>query len=221
MKPFLFLTLGIASTATAGTILSWNGTTDQFTMTTQVTSPPPGVCCINYASGSFSGTFSLEFSGLGSIYPPGTPFPGFFLTIPVDFSLFNDGIPYDDGASACVFTLCYSSDTGYPFQHTYLLQYAFLLASDQPFLVDLSLTTSTIAQAYQSELVNFATMASATITVDFGDLVLKDLSGNDVTSEVSFTVTPSIPEPGSFVLAGAGLLALTFRRIRVASHRAG
>jgi hypothetical protein len=204
----------------ATTILSWNGETDQFSMVTQVNSPPPGLCCrYSMDTGAFSGNFSIMFSGLGSVYPPGDPFPAFFLTIPIQVGLDNDGIPYDDHASACLFdSACYSSDSGYPLQHTFLMQIPYFMASQpQPIIVPVGLTTSVIAWPYETLYESFATTASARVIVDFGDLVLKDRFGDDITSEISFTVTPPpgipTPEPGSFLFAGAGLLALALRRI--------
>jgi len=107
MKSILLLTFAISSTAMATTVLSWDAATDQVSLATEVNSGP------TYAtdSGAFSGTFTILFTGLGSIYPPGDPDPAFFLTIPIDFSFNTDGIPYDDSGSAClVGAICSTSD---------------------------------------------------------------------------------------------------------------
>ncbi len=208
MKPFLLLMLTMSVTATAQ--VTWNGTTDQLSLGTLVNSGPT----YETGSGAFSGTFSIDFSGLGSIDSP-----VFNVTIPVDFSLYSEvpGLYLDVGA-ACLGTLCVNnySERGATIEETFQIEYPGNAASDlEPLLVPISLTTSAMAESYWDEVVGtFPTSASAAVTVDFGDLVLTDAFGNNVTSEVSFTVTPPIPEPGSFVLAGVGLLALAVRRIR-------
>lgn len=217
MKCLPLLLFAISSSATASTYLDWSD--NQLTLTTQVTSPIAPPCCgIAMDSGSFSGTFTLSFSGLDSIYPPGDPFPIFFLTIPVDFSEYTD-YPQLAGGTAClVSAVCYSSQAGYPYQQTYLIQYPDMNATGlEPLSVPISLTTSAEAEYHDPCCgPGIQTTGGATVTVDFRDLVLKDAFGNDITSLVSFSVTPPVgltPEPGGFVLAGAGLLALTLRRV--------
>jgi hypothetical protein len=210
MKPFLLLMFAISSTATATTVLSYDWQTDQLTLSTQVNSGPT----YNTDSGSFSGTFSINFSGLGSIDSP-----VFFLTIPVDFTLFNDGFGFNYGTACLVGAICYNSSVLGTSEDTFLIQYPDSTASSlEPVLVPISLTTSAGAQYHESEVEPFPTSASAAVTVDFGGLVLTDAAGDNITDLVSFSViTPAgipTPEPGSFVLAGAGFLALAVRRIR-------
>lgn len=207
MKPFLLVMFAISSTAMATAVYDWQ--TEQLSLTTQVNSG----LTYRTSSDSFSGTFSINFSGLGSIYTP-----AFFLTIPVDISLSNDAFTFNF-ASACVEGACYSTDSTATtnLQYIYLIQYVETSSRLEPLLVPISLATSAVAEYHESEILPFPTTASATVTVDFGDLVLKDALGNNITSLVSFTVTPPgslSPEPSSFVLAGAGILALAIRRIR-------
>ncbi len=211
MKPFLHLMFAISSTASATTVLNYDWQTEQLSLSSQVNSG------LTYASqgGTFSGTFSILFSGLGSIDTP-----VFFLTIPVDYSLFTD-YPQLAAGSACLGVTCYSSTYGIT-SYTYLIQDYEAASSLEPLLLPISLTTSVIAQYHDACCgFGFSTDASATVTVDFGNLVLKDAFGNNITNLVSFTVTPPgslSPEPSSFLLAGAGLLALAIRRIRALSR---
>ncbi|MGA7413196.1 MAG: hypothetical protein WBW33_22160 [Bryobacteraceae bacterium] len=200
----LFVT--VASACQGSTIQGYDPTAQTYTLSTTVTSQFEFLCCKE--SAAFDGSFTIQFFGLS----PSPPL--FFLIIPVTQTVFTD-YPQLAGGTVCLDppSSCYSPPLG----GTRTLQLRIPLANlnTTPFSWTFSLTTDMYAQAHEPTIPSywFNTTAIGTEVVDFGNLTLKDPSGNSLLSQgVTFEVTQVTPEPSSWALAGVGWHCSRFAR---------
>ena len=206
----------VTSTCLGSTISGYDPNARTYTLFTSVTSQFNPPIAPNWITDSFQGTFTIQFFGLNGIYDPTKYY--LVLSIPVIQTVTSTYPQLAQGMVClnngfCIGGFDYPSGNG---TRMFTQQFYVQNLNTIPFSWTFSLTAAAIAESHQpidrSSWVN--TTATATETVDFGDLTLTDpFFGHNLLSQgVTFEVQPPawtlLPEPSCWLLVGGGLALL-------------